>query len=601
MPPQIRNLALITAVLFGVIILYTIAAPPSRQTEVPFSTFLNLVESGQVSEAIIQGDLVQGRTMNEDYFTTQIPRFYGELIPMLHERGVNFSVESRESQGLFLAILSSWLPILLIIAVWIFFMRQMQGGNKMMNFGKTKPKEQDENQVVVTFDDVAGIDESKAELDEIVEFLKDPSKFDKLGGKIPTGVLLSGEPGTGKTLLAKAIAGEAGVSFLSISGSDFVEMFVGVGASRVRDLFSQARATAPCIVFIDEIDAVGRHRGTGMGGGNDEREQTLNQLLVEMDGFNGNDGVIVIAATNRVDVLDSALTRPGRFDRQVSVPRPDMGGRQKILQVHTKNIQLANDLNLKILAQATPGFTGADLANLCNEAALTAARLNKATVEMADFEEARDKIMMGKERRSMVISDEEKKVTAYHEAGHALVATLLDEVDSVHKVTIIPRGRALGLTMLLPEEEKHSQTESQLLSALAMMMGGRAAEEIIFNHFTTGASNDLERATAIANKMVCSWGMSQKVGPIYLAAAGGSGFGGAEGSRKRISQKAHKELDFEVNRIVNEAYAQAKLLLEENMDHLHKVTTDLIEKETIDGAHILAILGKTAADAPDPA
>ncbi len=602
MPPQVRNLVVLAAVIFGTILLYASLAPNPNQKDIPFSSFLNLVETGQVSDAVIQGTRVRGRAHSGEIFTTNVPRYFSNLIPLLFEKGVNFRVEPQEQQGLFFAILSSWLPIILIIAVWVFFMRQMQGGNKMMGFGKSKAKMLDPDSPQVNFSDVAGIEEAKAELDEIVEFLKDPSKFDKLGGKIPMGVLLVGEPGTGKTLLAKAIAGEAGTSFLSISGSDFVEMFVGVGASRVRDLFAQARANAPCIIFIDEIDAVGRHRGAGLGGGNDEREQTLNQLLVEMDGFDGNQGVIVVAATNRPDVLDSALTRPGRFDRQVHVPKPDMGGRLSILKVHTKKLQLAADVDLSVISRATPGFTGADLANLCNESALNAARQNKEKVEMADFEEARDKVMMGKERRSMIISEEEKKTTAYHEAGHAMVAAMIDEVDPVHKVTIIPRGRALGLTMLLPVEDRNSYSEKDLTGMLTMMMGGRAAEELIFNHFTTGASNDLERATQIAHKMVCNWGMSPAVGPIYLSAGSGEPFLGRDVMRRRrVGQKAHREMDREVSRIVNEAYGRAMQMLKDNIEILHRVTQVLIEKETIEGAMILEILGKPTSTKEMPA
>ncbi|MCP4297319.1 MAG: ATP-dependent metallopeptidase FtsH/Yme1/Tma family protein [Proteobacteria bacterium] len=586
-----KNLIILSALILGIIMLYTFSAEQKASNEVPFSQFLNLVESGQVTEIVIQGSKVQGKTNNQDYFQTNIPRFYDELVPILHERGVHFRIDPAETSGLLFAIVSSWLPIILIIGVWVFFMKQMQGGNKVMGFGKSKPKKADEDTQKYTFDDVAGIEESKAELDEVVQFLKEPNKFEKLGGKIPTGVLLVGEPGTGKTLLAKAIAGEASVGFFSISGSDFVEMFVGVGASRVRDLFAQARAEAPCIIFIDEIDAVGRHRGAGLGGGNDEREQTLNQLLVEMDGFGGNDGVIVIAATNRPDVLDSALTRPGRFDRQVVVPRPDMLGRQKILQVHTKNLSLHEDVDLKIVAQATPGFTGADLANLTNESALNAARADKKFIEMSDFEEARDKVMMGKERKSMVIQEKEKKTTAYHEAGHAIVASLLDDVDPVHKVTIIPRGRALGLTMLLPTEDTHSNKKSQLHSQLAMMMGGRAAEELVFNHYTTGASNDLERATNIAHRMVCNWGMSDKVGPVYFAANQGEVFLGKDlMQRKHIGQKSASMIDKEVNQIVNGAYKKAVTLLKKNIEALHKVTDKLLEEETIGGDQVNEIL-----------
>ncbi|MBT3226643.1 MAG: ATP-dependent metallopeptidase FtsH/Yme1/Tma family protein [Deltaproteobacteria bacterium] len=589
-----KNLFLLIAIVLGVVILFTFSAENRKGREINFSQFMDIVENGQMSEVVIKGTQINGRSANQETFITSMPKYYTELPRLLYKRGIHFRFESDGSNNLFFAILSSWLPIILIIGVWVFFMKQMQGGNKIMGFGKSQHHKVDEDAKKYTFDDVAGIDESKAELDEIVEFLKDPSKFEKLGGKIPTGVLLVGEPGTGKTLLAKAIAGEAQVAFFNISGSDFVEMFVGVGASRVRDLFAQARENAPGIVFIDEIDAVGRHRGAGLGGGNDEREQTLNQLLVEMDGFNGNEGVIVIAATNRPDVLDSALTRPGRFDRQVVVPRPDMNGRQKILTIHTRDLKLSENVDLKVIAQATPGFTGADLANLANESALTAARQNKSTIEMDDFEKSRDKVMMGKERRSMVIPEEEKKTTAYHEAGHAIIAALLKEVDPVHKVTIIPRGRALGLTMLLPVDDKHSQKESQLRGMLVMMMGGRAAEEIVFSHFTTGASNDLERAASFANRMVCNWGMSKTMGPVHLGANQGEVFLGRDIMRKKnISQKSANSIDQEVNKIVNEAYQIAMDLLNENIDSLHAVTQELIEMETISGEDIINIVEKS--------
>ena len=595
-----KNIFLLISIVLGIILLVSFSSEKRKGKEISFSQFMDIVENGQMSEVVIKGNQINGRTANQETFTTNKPKYYSNLPRLLYQRGIHFRFESDSSDSLFFAILSSWLPIILIIGVWVFFMKQMQGGNKIMGFGKSQHHKIDEDAKKFTFDDVAGIDESKAELDEIVEFLKDPSKFEKLGGKIPTGVLLVGEPGTGKTLLAKAIAGEAQVAFFNISGSDFVEMFVGVGASRVRDLFAQARANAPGIVFIDEIDAVGRHRGAGLGGGNDEREQTLNQLLVEMDGFNGNEGVIVIAATNRPDVLDSALTRPGRFDRQVVVPRPDMNGRQKILTIHTKGLKLADDVELKIIAQATPGFTGADLANLANESALIAARQNKSTIEMADFENARDKIMMGKERRSMVIPDKEKKTTAYHEAGHAIIAAVMDEVDPVHKVTIIPRGRALGLTMLLPTDDKYSQKESQLRGMLVMMMGGRAAEEIVFNHFTTGASNDLERASAIANRMVCNWGMSSIIGPVHLAANQGEVFLGRDIMRKRhISHTLANKIDREVNKIVNGAYQNAMNLLQENIDSLHAIAKELIELETISGEDIINVINKNKA--PDNA
>ncbi|NQU66115.1 MAG: ATP-dependent metallopeptidase FtsH/Yme1/Tma family protein [SAR324 cluster bacterium] len=597
-----KNIFLLIAIILGVIILFTFSAENQKGQQITFSRFMDIVESGQMSEVVIKGSQINGRSANQDIFVTNIPKYYHELPRVLYKRGIHFRFESDNTNNLFFAILSSWLPIILIIGVWVFFMKQMQGGNKIMGFGKSQHHKVDEDARKYTFEDVAGIDESKAELDEIVEFLRNPSKFEKLGGKIPTGVLLVGEPGTGKTLLAKAIAGEAGVAFFNISGSDFVEMFVGVGASRVRDLFAQARENAPGIVFIDEIDAVGRHRGAGLGGGNDEREQTLNQLLVEMDGFNGNEGVIVIAATNRPDVLDSALTRPGRFDRQVIVPRPDMIGRQKILSIHTKQLKLSTNVELKVIAQATPGFTGADLANLANESALIAARQNKSVIEMEDFENARDKVMMGKERRSMVIPEDEKRTTAYHEAGHAIIAALLTEVDPVHKVTIIPRGRALGLTMLLPVEDKYSQKESQLRGMLVMMMGGRAAEEIVFNHYTTGASNDLERAATIANHMVCNWGMSVVMGPVHLAAGQGEVFLGRDIMRKKnISHKSANKIDREVNKIVNEAYQKAIDLLKKNIDSLHAVTKELIELETISGEDIITIIKKTQSHQGEPA
>ncbi len=588
-----KNLFLLIAIVLGVIILFTFSAENQKGREIDFSQFMDIIENGQMSEVVIKGSQITGRSANQESFVTNIPKYYTEMPRVLYKRGIHFRFESDGANNLFFAILSSWLPIILIIGVWVFFMKQMQGGNKIMGFGKSQHHKVDEDAKKYTFEDVAGIDESKAELDEIVEFLKNPSKFEKLGGKIPTGVLLVGEPGTGKTLLAKAIAGEAEVAFFNISGSDFVEMFVGVGASRVRDLFAQARENAPGIVFIDEIDAVGRHRGAGLGGGNDEREQTLNQLLVEMDGFNGNEGVIVIAATNRPDVLDSALTRPGRFDRQVVVPRPDMNGRQKILTIHTKELKLSTNVDLKVIAQASPGFTGADLANLANESALIAARQNKSNIEMDDFEAARDKLMMGKERRSMVVPEDEKKTTAYHEAGHAIIAAILEEVDPVHKVTIIPRGRALGLTMLLPTDDKHSQKKSQLEGLLVMMMGGRAAEEIVFNHFTTGASNDLERASAFANRMVCNWGMSDVVGPVHLGSNQGEVFLGRDIMRKKnISQKSANAIDREVNKIVNNAYQKAIDLLNDNIDSLHTVTQELMEMETISGDDIIKAIEK---------
>ena len=586
-----KNMLLLISIAVGIVVLFSFSSERSKQKEVSFSQFMNMLSKGEVVDVTIKGDQVYGKRTDQETFVVNVPRYYEDLIPMLYDRGIQFRIKTPDSEGLLFAIISNWLPIILIIGVWLFFMKQMQGGNKIMGFGKSKPKKVEEDTKKITFDDVAGIEESKAELTEIVEFLREPSKFEKLGARIPTGVLLVGEPGTGKTLLAKAIAGEAQVAFLSISGSDFVEMFVGVGASRVRDLFTQARENAPCIIFIDEIDAVGRHRGAGLGGGNDEREQTLNQLLVEMDGFQGNEGVIVVAATNRSDVLDSALTRPGRFDRQVVIPRPDMNGRHKILEVHTKDLQLSQDVELKTIARATPGFTGADLANLANESALIAAKHNKQNIEFSDFEEARDKIMMGKERRSMVIPEDEKKTTAFHEAGHALIAALHEKVDAIHKVSIIPRGRALGITMLLPEDDKHSYYRSELDGMIMMIMGGRAAEELIFNHFTTGASNVLERSTSLAHRMVCNWGMSDSIGPIHYATNQGEVFLGRDLMRKKnISQTTASRIDEEVKNIVNGAYQRTMDLLRENIDLLHSITKELIEKETIDGNIIMDLV-----------
>jgi cell division protease FtsH len=482
-------------------------------------------------------------------------------------------------------------------------MRQMQsGGGKAMSFGKSRAKLLTEAQGKITFEDVAGIEEAKEELEEIISFLKDPKKFTKLGGRIPKGVLLMGPPGTGKTLLARAIAGEAGVPFFSISGSDFVEMFVGVGASRVRDLFVQGKKSAPCIIFIDEIDAVGRHRGAGLGGGHDEREQTLNQLLVEMDGFESNEGVILIAATNRPDVLDPALLRPGRFDRQVVVPRPDVKGREMILRVHAKKVPLSPEVNLEVIARGTPGFSGADLSNVVNEAALLAARKNKTVVEMIDFDDAKDKVLMGVERRSMVISDEEKKNTAYHEAGHTLVAKLIPGTDPVHKVSIIPRGRALGVTMQLPIEDKHSYTKESLLDRIAVLMGGRAAEEIIFNSKTTGAGNDIERATEIARKMVCEWGMSDKMGPVTFGKKDESIFLGRDmAMHKNFSEATAVEIDNEIRRIVDENYSRVVKMLSEHVDLLHKLSKELIEKENLTGDEVEKIVNPVIAPLTQPA
>jgi cell division protease FtsH len=501
-----------------------------------------------------------------------------------------------------MVLLLNWFPMLLLIGVWIFFMRQMQvGGGKAMSFGKSRAKLLTENQHRVTFSDVAGVDEAKDDLQEIIAFLKDPKKFTKLGGRIPKGCLLVGPPGTGKTLLARAIAGEAGVPFFSISGSDFVEMFVGVGASRVRDLFVQGKKNAPCIIFIDEIDAVGRHRGAGLGGGHDEREQTLNQLLVEMDGFEANEGVILIAATNRPDVLDPALLRPGRFDRRVVVPRPDVKGREGILQVHTRKVPVGTDVDIGVLARSTPGFAGADLENLVNEAALLAARNNKEKVDMRDFELAKDKVMMGAERRSMIISDEEKRNTAYHEAGHALVAKLLPGADPIHKVTIIPRGMALGLTQQLPMDEKHTYPREYLLNNLVILFGGRVAEELVLNHMTTGAGNDIEKATDLARRMVCEWGMSEKLGPMTFGKKEEEIFLGRDFTQKvDYSESTAIEIDAEVRRIIQDSYHKAKELLKTNLRLLHKVAESLLEKEVLDGSEIDAIVREFGGNGGDP-
>jgi len=549
------------------------------------------VDRGEVQEVVIQGHNIQGKYKNGERFRTFAPND-PELVKSLRDKNVKIAAKPEDESPWYMVLLLNWFPMLLLIGVWIFFMRQMQvGGGKAMSFGKSRAKLLTENQHRVTFSDVAGVDEAKDDLQEIIAFLKDPKKFTKLGGRIPKGCLLVGPPGTGKTLLARAIAGEAGVPFFSISGSDFVEMFVGVGASRVRDLFVQGKKNAPCIIFIDEIDAVGRHRGAGLGGGHDEREQTLNQLLVEMDGFEANEGVILIAATNRPDVLDPALLRPGRFDRRVVVPRPDVKGREGILQVHTRKVPLATDVDVSVLARATPGFAGADLENLVNEAALLAARNNKEKVDMGDFELAKDKVMMGAERRSMIISDEEKRNTAYHEAGHALVAKLLPGADPIHKVTIIPRGMALGLTQQLPMDEKHTYPKEYLLNNLVILFGGRVAEELVLEHTTTGAGNDIEKATDLARRMVCEWGMSEKLGPMTFGKKEEEIFLGRDFTQKvDYSESTAIEIDSEVRRIIQESYHRAKDLLKSNLRLLHKVAEKLLEKEVLDGSEIDAIV-----------
>jgi cell division protease FtsH len=583
-----KNLALWLVILLVMILLYDMVANKKQEIKVlPYSDFVTAVTEGQVKEVVIQGPNVEGKMQDNTAFKTYAPNDLG-LIPDLRSKGVTINARPDDDRGIWFTLLISWGPILLLIGVWIFFMRQMQsGGGKAMSFGKSRAKLLTESDGTVTFKDVAGIDEAKEELEEIVAFLKDPKKFSRLGGRIPKGVLLVGSPGTGKTLLARAIAGEAGVPFYSISGSDFVEMFVGVGASRVRDLFVQGKKNAPCIIFIDEIDAVGRHRGAGLGGGHDEREQTLNQLLVEMDGFESNEGVILIAATNRPDVLDPALLRPGRFDRQVVVPRPDVKGRRMILDVHARKVPVADDVNLEVLAKGTPGFSGADLANLVNEAALLAARADKNQVSMNDFELAKDKVMMGAERRSMVITDKDKKVTAYHEAGHALVAFLIPGSDPVHKVSIIPRGRALGVTMYLPLEEKYNENREGLNTMISALLGGRVAEELTFSTITSGASNDIERATHIARKMVCEWGMSDKLGPLSFGEKEGEVFLGRDmGHMKNYSESTAVEIDMEIRRIVTENHQRTRKLLIEHQDALIRIGEALLEKETLDGAEV---------------
>jgi cell division protease FtsH len=574
--------------------------------EILYSEFLDHVEQNHIRAVDIRGDKITGEFAGADGLSGQFETYAPEdakLIPLLREKRVEIKVEPPEKNSYIMQFLLSWAPVMLLIGLWIFFMRQMQsGGSKALSFGKSRARLLSDQKKKATFADVAGVDEAKAELEEIIDFLKDPQRFQKLGGKIPKGVLLVGPPGTGKTLLARAIAGEANVPFFSISGSDFVEMFVGVGASRVRDLFEQGKKHAPCIIFIDEIDAVGRHRGAGLGGGHDEREQTLNQLLVEMDGFDSNEGVILIAATNRPDVLDPALLRPGRFDRQVVVSRPDVRGREGILRVHAKSIPLAPDVDLAILARGTPGFSGADLSNLVNEAALFAARQHKAQVDMAHFENAKDKVMMGVERRSMVISDEEKRVTAYHEAGHTLVATLLPGTDPIHKVTIIPRGMAMGLTQQLPAEEKHAYPREYLLNNLAIYMGGRAAEELIFKDPTTGAGNDIERATELARKMVCEWGMSDRMGPLAFGKKDEQIFLGREiAQHKDYSEVTAVAIDEEVKQMVTHGYETATSILSANIHILHALAQALIEHEELNTQAIRRIVTEWGDSPPSGA
>jgi cell division protease FtsH len=599
-----KNLALWITLVLLIMILWSAVKNQTEAVEPPsYSDFIGWVQEGQVAKVTIQGQELSYQTLSGTTYKTFMPDD-PDLIGTLRENNVKIVVKPQEESNWYMTLLVSWFPMILLIAVWVFFMRQMQsGGGKALSFGKSRARLLTESQQKVTFSDVAGIDEAKEELQEIIEFLKDPRKFTRLGGRIPKGVLLVGSPGTGKTLLARAIAGEAGVPFFTISGSDFVEMFVGVGASRVRDLFIQGKKHAPCIIFIDEIDAVGRHRGAGLGGGHDEREQTLNQLLVEMDGFETNEGVILIAATNRPDVLDPALLRPGRFDRQVVVPKPDIQGRLGILNVHTRKMPMASDVDLELLARGTPGFSGADLENLVNEAALLAARGSKNDIDRKDFEKAKDKVLMGVERRSMIINDEEKRITAYHEAGHALVAAVLPEADPIHKVSIIPRGMALGLTQQLPIDEKHTYPKRYLLNNLAILFGGRVAEELVFDDVTTGAGNDIERATELARKMVCEWGMSERMGPLTFGRKEQEIFLGRELTHPTdYSPETAVRIDEEVHRIVMESYARAKSVLTEHLATLHVLARTLLEKETLDGEEILRIVcpqGATVKQRPE--
>jgi len=599
--PFYKNIALWLVICLMVVMLFQVFKQPERgSASLSYSEFLSMVERGNVVQVTIQGDNISGISA-QGSFRTYAPKD-AELIRLLRSKDVKITAKPEDDSGWF-QVLLSWVPMLLLIGVWIFFMRQMQvGGGKALTFGKSKARLMTDSQEKVTFQDVAGIEEAKEELQEIIEFLRDPRKFTRLGGRIPKGVLLVGAPGTGKTLLARAIAGEAGVPFFSISGSDFVEMFVGVGASRVRDLFLQGKKHAPCIIFIDEIDAVGRHRGAGLGGGHDEREQTLNQLLVEMDGFESNEGVILISATNRPDVLDPALLRPGRFDRQVVVPVPDVKGREEILRVHVKKTILGDNVDVQTLARGTPGFTGADLENMVNEAALMAARRGKDRVEMTDFEDAKDKVLMGAERKSMIISDQEKRTTAYHESGHTLVAKLLPDTDPIHKVTIIPRGRALGLTQQLPLDEKHTYPKEYLLNSLCILMGGRAAEEIVLGIQTTGAGNDIERATGLARKMVCDFGMSDSLGPLSFGKKEDQIFLGREIFQHRdYSELTAQKIDEEVRTIVTDAYRKTSTLIKDNLEALHRLAGALLEKETLDGKQIDEILAFLKNSAPSPA
>ncbi len=587
MNPFYKNLSLWLVITLMMIMLYNLFNQQQLpETSISYTEFLSMVETERVSEVVLQGQDLLVTDTNRNRFKVFAPQD-PDLIKILRGKGVTINAKPPAESPWYMSVLVSWFPMIVLIGVWIFFMRQMQaGGGKALSFGKSRARLQSDNKDKVTFEDVAGIDEAKEELGEIVEFLKEPKKFTRLGGRIPKGVLLMGSPGTGKTLLARAIAGEADVPFFSISGSDFVEMFVGVGASRVRDLFVQGKKNAPCIIFIDEIDAVGRHRGAGLGGGHDEREQTLNQLLVEMDGFESNEGVILISATNRPDVLDPALLRPGRFDRQVVVSLPDIKGRELILKVHMKKTPIAPDVDQVVLAKGTPGFSGADLENLVNEAALLGAKRDKEKIDMADFEDAKDKVYMGLERKSKVIKEEDRKVTAYHEGGHALVARFLPETDAVNKITIIPRGRAAGITWFLPEE-RDFKFKDQLESELSVAFGGRVAEEIVFKRISTGAANDIKQATDLAQRMIRNWGMSEKLGPLSYAKNEEQIFLGREIAQHRdYSDETARKIDEEVNSLIDSTYRMAKKVLEENLDILHKLAELLLEKETVQGKEL---------------
>ena len=600
MNSRTKNILFWVVVGLFMILLFNLFSVPHHEPEeeVIFSEFMTKLDKGDVERVIIKSNHISAILKDKTRIRTYSVE-YPELVQLLRDKGVQIEAKPPEESPWYITFLVTWGPFVLFLGLWFFLMRQMQmGGNKALSFGKSRARLLTEERKKVLFSDVAGIDEAKDEVLEIIEFLKDPRKFQKLGGRIPKGVLIVGPPGTGKTLLAKAIAGEAAVPFFSISGSDFVEMFVGVGASRVRDLFEQGKKHAPCIIFIDEIDAVGRLRGAGLGGGHDEREQTLNQLLVEMDGFDTTEGVILVAATNRPDVLDPALLRPGRFDRQVVVNRPDLRGRTEILKVHAKKVPIATNVDLEKIARGTPGFSGADLENLVNEAALWAARLSKKEVEIIDFEMAKDKVLMGAERKSLILSDEEKRTTAYHEAGHALIAKLIPGTDPVHKVTIIPRGRALGVTMQLPTDDRHGYSKVYLYNQLAILMGGRVAEELVLKDMTTGAGNDLERATDLARKMVCEWGMSEKMGPLTFGKHNEQVFLGRElGSQRDFSEQIAMEIDEEVKRLVMENYERAKRLLTENMASLKRLAEALLEKEVLDGSDIDHIITQSSSQA----